>query len=64
MLTCWGCNHPINEARDTVYYDESVTPRKPMCETCYGSDFCKCGRIAFDNGMCIDCLSETEVKAE
>jgi len=34
-ISCWGCNHPINEARDTVYYDESVIPRKPLCKVCH-----------------------------
>ena len=34
-LSCWGCNHPISEARDTVHWDESVIPRKPLCGECW-----------------------------
>jgi len=35
MLNCWGCNHPISEARDTVFWDESVIPARAMCEACF-----------------------------
>ena len=33
-LNCWICNHPISEARDTVYYDDSTPPRA-YCKECW-----------------------------
>jgi len=33
-LSCWGCNHPISEGRDTVFWDDSIPP-KPLCKECF-----------------------------
>ena len=58
---CWNCNHPIKF--DAICYDDSV-PAKELCKECFDSSYCKCGRKAFENGMCIDCSSENEIKQE
>lgn len=60
MEKCFKCNCEIT---GDVYYDTTM-PFRPLCQNCYEDDYCKCGSKVFENGMCIDCSAEHELKQE
>jgi len=58
-MRCDICGWELRE----VFWDENVTPNRPLCSHCFEETICKCGQIIHSDGLCIDCWGDAQCVA-